>query len=129
MINYFSILDAVEKSLPDHWTEVADVITDDGHHKVYVFHDNAAITLAWGKDHLEGQPWTDPWCSVAPVSESVSVSSAGSSVAGSVSVFRTVDSSCSFTFSVASDVGHDLRFSTASHDGCDQVCLTNRFNS
>jgi hypothetical protein len=36
---------------------------------------------------------------------------------------------CSFSFSVASDVGHDLRFSTASHDACDQVCLTNRFNS
>lgn len=60
-MNYFSILDAVEKSSPDHWTEVTDVITDDGHHKVYVFHDNAAITLAWGKDHLEGQPWTEAW--------------------------------------------------------------------
>ncbi|MCK5752454.1 MULTISPECIES: hypothetical protein [unclassified Mycolicibacterium] len=60
-MNYFSILDAVENSLPDYWTEVTDVNTEDGHHKVYVFHDNAAITLAWGKDHLEGQPWTEAW--------------------------------------------------------------------
>lgn len=60
-MNYFSILDAVETSLPDYWTEVADVITDDGHRKVYVFHDNAAITLAWGKVHQEGQPWTETW--------------------------------------------------------------------
>ncbi|MFL0243238.1 hypothetical protein ACJH6J_27915 [Mycobacterium sp. SMC-18] len=60
-MNYLTILDTVENSLPEHWTEVTDVVTDDGHHNVYVFHDDAAITLAWGKDHRDGQPWTEAW--------------------------------------------------------------------
>lgn len=60
-MNYFSILDAVEKSQPDHWTEVTERISDDGHHKVYVFHDDAAITLVWAEDHLEDLPWTEAW--------------------------------------------------------------------
>ncbi|MDO3312654.1 hypothetical protein [Mycobacteroides abscessus] len=60
-MNYFSILTKVEASSPDDWTKVENVTTEDGHRQLYVFHEDAAISLAWGKDYLDGEPWTEAW--------------------------------------------------------------------
>jgi hypothetical protein len=59
-MNYFEIMSKVEGSSTDDWTKVG-AATPDGHHEIYVFHEDASITLAWGIEHMEGESWTEAW--------------------------------------------------------------------
>lgn len=59
-MNYYKILDTVESSSSEEWAKV-DAPTHDGHSELYVFHEDASITLAWGKDHMDGESWTEAW--------------------------------------------------------------------
>lgn len=60
-MNYFKILDTVESSSNDDWTKVESVTTPEGHHTVFVFHEDASITIAWGMPHEDGESWTEKW--------------------------------------------------------------------
>ncbi len=59
-MNYFEIMKRVESSSEDDWTKV-DASTPEGHHEIYVFHEEAAITVAWGVEHMQGESWQEAW--------------------------------------------------------------------
>lgn len=59
-MDYHELLHKVESSTSDDWTAV-DTATPDGHHVLYVFHEDVAITLAYGADHMDGDSWTETW--------------------------------------------------------------------
>lgn len=61
-MNYFTILNTVETSTSADWTTIESLTnTPEGHHSVFVFHEDASITIAWGMPHNDGDSWTEKW--------------------------------------------------------------------